>query len=88
MWICYNGDRMNYEKELFSLAGSVAELVRNGDSFRDAFGYAFRRSEFNPDLFHQVRIGVGSILRARREKHPGQLVLPNTHRSAPANTVR
>lgn len=79
---------MDYEKELFSLSNSVAELVRTGVGFGNAFGIAFRKSDFDPELFHQVRIGVGSILRARREKHPNQLVLPNIHRSTPASIVR
>jgi len=55
---------------LFALADAVARRVRNGESFMNAFGYAFRRSSFDPNLYLQVRIGVGSILRARREKHP------------------
>lgn len=61
---------MEQEDQLFALADAVARRVKDGESFMNAFGYAFRRSDFDPDLYLQVRIGVGSILRARREKHP------------------
>ena len=68
----YNG--MSHEQEqqeLHKLADSVAKLTGIGMEFLPAFGQAFPGSElYDTENLNLVRIQVGSILRARREKHP------------------
>ena len=73
-------DSEEYRQHLDILTDTVASEVRTGVSFRDAFGKAFRNSEiYDPEILNMVRIQVGSILRARQQKHPikNRVVIPS-----------
>lgn len=83
------GERMDYveqQREFLSVVDSVAELLRAGDNFNNAFAKAFSKSNFDHELFHQTKIGVGSMLRARRQREIKQLSLKV--RVTPASKIR
>lgn len=56
---------MEYNEKVKMLASYVLRKMESeGKSFSNAFGMAFRNSDFDSEMYHMVRIGVKSFHRS------------------------
>lgn len=61
---------MDYCEEVLQLSLSVLRLMKSEKLGQaQAFSKAFRNSDFDPEIYHQVRIGMKSFFRSWREKN-------------------
>lgn len=60
---------MEYSEKVRLIAVSVLRKIKNeGQTFSAAFSGEFRKSDFDPELYHMVRIGVKSFHRSWKNK--------------------
>jgi hypothetical protein len=55
---------MDYSEKVRLVAISALKKMEEGQNFSNAFSMAFRNSDFNPEMYHMVRIGVKSFHRS------------------------